>query len=112
MVLLCILMASSAVLESPLAAGNDILTVIPAPLENDVIEKQIEMADAVAIIKLGRHFPRVRELIDKLGLLENSVYIERATMSNERIIDIGAINENDVPYFSIILLHTRNKAWL
>ena len=106
------LMASSAVLESPLAAGNDILTVIPAPLENDVIEKQIEMADAVAIIKLGRHFPRVRELIDKLGLLENSVYIERATMSNERIIDIGAINENDVPYFSIILLHTRNKAWL
>ena len=77
-----------------------------------MIEKQIEMADAVAIIKLGRHFPRVRELIDKLGLLENSVYIERATMSNERIIDIGAINENDVPYFSIILLHTRNKAWL
>ena len=106
------LMASSAVLESPLAAGNDILTVIPAPLENDVIEKQIEMADAVAIIKLGRHFPKVRKLLDKLGLLENSVYIERATMSNERIIDIGAINENDVPYFSIILLHTRNKAWL
>ena len=106
------LMASAAILETPLAAGNDILTVLPAPLADDALEKQINMADAFAIIKLGRHFSRIRRLLAKLGLLENSVYIERATMKNERIVDIVDVVESDVPYFSIILVHKRNKAWL
>ena len=103
---------SAAILETPLAAGNDILTVLPAPLADDALEKQINMADAFAIIKLGRHFSRIRRLLEKLGLLENSVYIERATMKNERIVDIVDVVESDVPYFSIILVHKRNKAWL
>ena len=106
------LMASAAILETPLAAGNDILTVLPAPLADDALEKQINMADAFAIIKLGRHFSRIRRLLEKLGLLENSVYIERATMKNERVVDIAEVVESDVPYFSIILVHKRNKAWL
>ena len=106
------LMASASILETPLAAGNDILTILPAPLANDALEKQINMADAFAIIKLGRHFSRIRRLLAKLGLLENSVYIERATMKNERIVDIVDVVESDVPYFSIILVHKRNKAWL
>ena len=98
--------------RQPLAAGNDILTVLPAPLADDALEKQINMADAFAIIKLGRHFSRIRRLLEKLGLLENSVYIERATMKNERIVDIVDVVERDVPYFSIILVHKRKKAWL
>ena len=106
------LMASAAILETPLAAGNDILTVLPAPLADDTLEKQINMADAFAIIKLGRHFSRIRRLLEKLGLLENSVYIERATMKNERVVNIADVVESDVPYFSIILVHKRNKAWL
>ena len=106
------LMASAAILETPLAAGNEILTVLPAPLADDALEKRINMADAFAIIKLGRHFSRIRRLLAKLGLLENSVYIERATMKNERIVDIVDVVESDVPYFSIILVHKRNKAWL
>ena len=106
------LMASAAILETPLAAGNDILTVLPAPLADDALEKQINTADAFAIIKLGRHFSRIRRLLEKLGLLENSVYIERATMKNERVVDIAEVVESDVPYFSIILVHKRNKAWL
>ena len=106
------LMASAAILETPLAAGNDVLTILPAPLANDALEKQINMADAFAIIKLGRHFSRIRRLLEKLGLLENSVYIERATMKNQRTLDIVDVVESDVPYFSIILVHKRNKAWL
>ena len=61
-------MAAAAAIGRPLAARNDVLTVIPGPLESERIKAQIEACDAVAIIKLGRHLPRIRALIDEHGL--------------------------------------------
>lgn len=51
------MMAAAAAYGRPLAARNDVLTVLPGPLENDELRARIESASAVAIIKLGRHFP-------------------------------------------------------
>ena len=105
------IMAGSAILSSPLAAGNDVLTILPAPLSDSSLERQIRLADSFVIIKIGRHFSRVRLLLAKLNLLEKALYIERATMATERIIDITEVDPQTVPYFSIIFVHTRNRAW-
>ncbi|MBH69105.1 MAG: precorrin-2 C(20)-methyltransferase [Rhodospirillaceae bacterium] len=105
-------MASSARLSSPLAARNDIFTVLPAPLENQILEQQMRAAHAFALVKVGRHFSRVYKLLQKLDLLNKALYIERATMDNEQILDINTVNPLEVPYFSIILVHSRARAWL
>ncbi len=63
------------------------------------------------MIKLGRHFERVRDLLDELGLAEGARYVERATMADQRILPLDQVDPDSVPYFSMILLHARGEAW-
>jgi precorrin-2/cobalt-factor-2 C20-methyltransferase len=105
------LTACAAVLGAPLAARNDVLTVIPAPLDEATLRERLASAEAAAVIKLGRHFAKVRRVLDQLGLAEHARYVEHATMASQRILPLDAVPEEDVPYFSMILVHRRGEAW-
>ena len=98
-------------LGAPLAARNDVLTVLPAPLDDAILSDRLAGCDAAAIIKVGRHFGRVRALLNTLGLAEHARYIERATMSEQRVVALDEVDSDSVPYFSMILVHTRGTAW-
>ena len=104
-------MACAASLRAPLAAQNDILTILPAPLETERLKERLATCDAAAIIKLGRHFPRIRDMLSDMKLMEQAQYIERATMENERILPLDAVDPDASPYFSMILVHRRGQAW-
>ena len=43
--------------------------------------------------------------------MEQAQYIERATMENERILPLDAVDPDASPYFSMILVHRRGQAW-
>tara|TARA_R110002072_G_scaffold7162_25_gene39450 strand:+ start:503 stop:1219 length:717 start_codon:yes stop_codon:yes gene_type:complete len=105
------LTACAAALGAPLSAKNDVLTVLPGPLDSDTMKQRLQDADAVAIIKVGRHFDRIRDLIADLGLLAHARYIERATMGEQRIVPIGDVGDGNAPYFSMILVHKREEVW-
>ncbi len=105
------LTACAAVLDAPLAARNDVLTVIPAPLDDTDLTRRLEACEAAAIIKVGRHFGRVRDLLASLGLSDRARYVERATMADQRVLPLDAVEADSVPYFSMILLHRRGEAW-
>jgi precorrin-2/cobalt-factor-2 C20-methyltransferase len=105
------LTACAAALSAPLAARNDVLTVLPAPLDDAALEARLQQADSAAIIKVGRHFTRVRALLDRLGLADSAHYVERATMESQRVLPLRAVDEQAVPYFSMIITHRRGRAW-
>jgi len=105
------LTACAAVLGAPLAARNDVLTVVPAPLDEAALKARLAGADAAAIIKVGRHFAKVRRVLDELGLVGQARYVEHATMASQRILTLDAVDEDGVPYFSMILVHKRGEAW-
>jgi precorrin-2/cobalt-factor-2 C20-methyltransferase len=105
------LMACAATLGAPLAARNDVLTVLPAPLDDATLADRLAACDAAAIIKVGRHFGRVRALLGDLGLADNARYIERATMTEQRVVALDAVDAERVPYFSMVLVHARGAAW-
>ncbi|MCF8466355.1 MAG: precorrin-2 C(20)-methyltransferase [Sneathiella sp.] len=105
------LTACATSLQSPLSARNDILTVLPAPLPSEILRERLLETDSAAIMKVGRHFARVRDVIFDLGLEGNARYIERATMENERILPLADVPEDAAPYFSMILIHKRGQAW-
>ena len=105
-------MACAAVLGAPLAAQNDILTILPAPLPSVQLKAQLDATDAAAIIKIGRHFERVRALISELNLMDRARYIERATMDAEKVVPLAVVEPSSSPYFSMILIHRRGQAWL
>jgi precorrin-2/cobalt-factor-2 C20-methyltransferase len=93
----------------PFTYYNDVLTVLPAPLPREVLISQLLATDAAAIMKLGRHFLKVRDILHELGLAARARYIERATTTQQRVVPLDEVNPEEVPYFSMIIIPTKNK---
>jgi precorrin-2/cobalt-factor-2 C20-methyltransferase len=106
------LMASAAALGRPIAARNDVLSVIPAPLDDDAIRQRLAQGEAIAFIKVGRHFERICRLIDEAGLTASAGYLERVSLENEKIMALEDVSANEVPYFSMILIYKGAEDWI
>ncbi|MGF7209389.1 precorrin-2/cobalt-factor-2 C20-methyltransferase [Skermanella aerolata] len=105
------LTACAAASGAALASRNDVLTVIPAPLPPERLRELLLNTDATAIMKLGRHFAKVRDVLTDLGLAKQARYVERATMPNQRLLPLDEVDPDSVPYFSMVLVHKRGEAW-
>ncbi len=103
--------AASARMGLPLVARNEMFSVLPAPLEDAALRAGLDAADSVAIIKVGRHLGRVRAVIEGLGLTKRAIYIERATLGEERVLPLCDAPD-PAPYFSMILLTKGADPWL
>jgi precorrin-2/cobalt-factor-2 C20-methyltransferase len=80
------------------------LTVVPATLPDDELARRLQNADAAAIMKVGRHLPRVRALLDRLDRAAEAVYVEHATRPDEKVAPLTSLGGDEAPYFSMILL--------
>jgi precorrin-2/cobalt-factor-2 C20-methyltransferase len=88
----------------PLAQHDVTVSVIPATLAEDELVRRLAASEMAAIIKIGRHFAKLRRVLDKLGLLDNAVYVERATLPNQQIAPLAEIDPATVPYFAMALV--------
>jgi precorrin-2/cobalt-factor-2 C20-methyltransferase len=105
-------MASAAALGRPLAARNDRFTVIPAPLDDAAIEAALKGSEAAAIIKIGRHFNRIYDILKKLNLLGAAGYVERATFGEQAVKQLAdMLPHHNAPYFSMILIYVGREGW-
>jgi precorrin-2/cobalt-factor-2 C20-methyltransferase len=104
------LMASASVLETPLTYRNDVFVVLPAMLPADVLASRLAGADAAVIIKLGKHFPHVYEVLKQMGLLARARYVQCATMPSQHIVAIDQVDPTQVPYFSMIVIPSQWQA--
>lgn len=105
------LTACAAAWGRPLSSRNGILTILPAPLEAAALSAGIAAAEAVAILKVGRHLPKVRAVLDALGLIDRAGYVERASLPVERVLPL-ADAPAEAPYFSMILVTKDADPWL
>jgi precorrin-2/cobalt-factor-2 C20-methyltransferase len=105
------LTAAAAAIGRPLAARNEMLKVLPAPLDDETLRAELEATPAAAIIKVGRHFDRVRGLLAQTGHAQGAVVIEHATSSRQRITRLADFGHDERPYFSTILCYRGDEAW-
>lgn len=96
---------------SPLAARNERVTILPGPLPKEELESRIKGAESVAVMKVGRHLAKIRDVIEGLGLIDKATYIERATLPDELVVPLSKAPEK-APYFSMILLTKGADPWL
>ncbi|MCO6185794.1 precorrin-2 C(20)-methyltransferase [Rhizobium sp. L1K21] len=106
------IMAGAAALKRPMTSRNDVLAVIPGPVDTETMRARIDAAGAVAIMKVGRHFARIRDLIADMGLMESAGYLERISLDNERIMPLKAVADDAAPYFSLILIYKGQEDWI
>lgn len=105
------LTAAAAAIARPLAARNETLKILPAPLPDATLRAELANAPAVAIIKVGRHFDRLRPLLEESGHAQGAVVVEHATTARERITPLSDFAAGGRPYFSTILCYSGAESW-
>ncbi|MGV9555615.1 precorrin-2 C(20)-methyltransferase [Streptomyces sp. NPDC003522] len=102
--------AAAARLGAPLAEGEEVLTILPGTLPEEELTARLATTDAAVVMKLGRTFPKVRRALESAGRLEEARYVERATMSKERVAELADVDAESVPYFSVAVLPSQVDA--
>ncbi|MBT3492247.1 MAG: precorrin-2 C(20)-methyltransferase [Rhodospirillaceae bacterium] len=98
------LMACAGASLTPLAARNEVLSILPAPMAAADLRERLLRTDAAAIIKLGRHTPKVFAVLRDLDLLDRAHYVAHATMPDQQVQMLADIDPEEVPYFAMILV--------
>ena len=88
----------------PIVQGDDILTVLPGTLPQDVLHRRLADTEAAVIMKVGRNLPKIRRALESAGKLERAIYVERATMENMTMTSLRDKTDDVAPYFSIVLV--------
>ncbi len=100
----CSVMAGAARLGAPLVRRDTEMTILPGTLDEDELAARLQNGAAYAIMKLGRNFAKVRRAVERAGVGERALYIERATMAAERIVPMRDVDPGAVPYFSLVIV--------
>ncbi|QIK73893.1 precorrin-2 C(20)-methyltransferase [Propioniciclava coleopterorum] len=96
--------AATAAAASPLVRQTDVLTVLPGTLPEPELARRLADTDGAIIMKLGRTFPAVRRALEASGRLDGAVYVERASMPEQRQLLVADVDAASVPYFSLIVV--------
>ncbi|WP_044558973.1 precorrin-2 C(20)-methyltransferase [Azospirillum sp. B4] len=102
------LLGCAAQLPIPLTIRDDVLSVIPGTLGEAALTAALSRADAAAVMKLGGNLPKVRRVIEGLGLGHRAWYVERGTTEGQRVHPLAEAPDV-APYFSMILIPGQGK---
>lgn len=92
----------------PIVEGDDVLSIIPATASPEKVEKAMQAADNVVLMKVYKNFEDVADILDKNEMAEQAVLVSRAGLDDEKIIyDVLAHKKDNLNYLSTIL--TRKK---
>lgn len=93
---------------SPITWGDDVLTVLTATLPEADLARRIADTDALVVMKIGRHLPKLRRAVAAAGRVADAWLIEHAAMPQQRVtrlVDAAAV----APYFAILLIHGQGR---
>ncbi len=95
--------AVTAAARRPLIAREEVLTVVPATLDEAALERHLSQANAAAIMKLGRHFSKVRAVLERLGMAERAMFVSHASLPNQNVTPLSEAPDT-APYFAMIIV--------
>lgn len=95
--------AAAAAAGTPLVRRDDVLTILPGTLSSEVLAGRLRSSDAAVVIKLGRRFPGVVDAVERAGLTERGIYVERASSDAERVAPLKEAGQK-VPYMSLVMV--------
>jgi precorrin-2 C20-methyltransferase/precorrin-3B C17-methyltransferase len=96
--------ASAMAVGGPLVEGEETLTVLPGTMPADELVRRLRDSDAVAIMKLGRTFPKVLAALEAAGMADRAWYVERASTPTQRVMPVRDVDPLTVPYFSMVIV--------
>jgi precorrin-2/cobalt-factor-2 C20-methyltransferase len=101
--------AAAAAARRPLIAGAGAFVVLPATMPRERLLTQLGDADAAVIMKLGRHLEKVKGVLQELGLTKQTVYVEKASTQDEKVVPLPELTRIEAPYFSLLIVTRRDR---
>lgn len=100
--------AVAAVTGRPLATAAEAIGIVPGTAPEAVLRHALETWETVAIMKPGRHRPKLLHLLRETGRIKEAVYVEQATRPNQRIVtQVDILEATPGPYFALFLVTPR-----
>jgi precorrin-2/cobalt-factor-2 C20-methyltransferase len=97
--------AAAARTMFPLGLGEERIAVLPATYDPAFLEHAVEVFDTVVLLKVNRVLDQLITILERRGLLDGAVFVERCGTPHERIVrDIGSLRGQRVHYFSLLLV--------
>lgn len=89
---------------TPIAQGDDVLSVLPATLPESELQRRLLDADAAVFMKIGHHLPKIRRVLEQTDRLNRAIYVERSTMNGALVTPLGDKADDCAPYFAVVLV--------
>ncbi|ANB34379.1 precorrin-2 C(20)-methyltransferase [Rhodovulum sulfidophilum] len=94
---------------APITWGDDVMSVLPGTLPEEVLVRGIKAADAVVVMKMGRHLGKLRRALLLAGRAEDAWIVEYAAMPGQTVTRLADYPGRTAPYFSIVLVHGQGR---
>jgi precorrin-2/cobalt-factor-2 C20-methyltransferase len=103
-------MTVPAVAGVPLADGQQRIAIVPAGYDND-LDTILTSFDTTVLMKIGPAMPQVIDTLERLGLLEQAVYVSKASMPEQRVVtDVRAVREQRGDCFAMIVVTRKERS--
>lgn len=93
---------------APITWGDDVLTVATATLPEAELTRRVRDTDALVVMKVGRHLPKLRRALAAAGREDAAWLVEHAAMPEQRVVPLAEAGET-APYFAIVLVHGQGR---
>lgn len=93
----------------PVTWGDDVLTVLTGTMPEADLVTHMRAADALVIMKIGRHIEKVRDALKQAGKYDRAWLVDHASMADQAVTPLAEAQGRTVPYFSIIIVHGEGR---
>ena len=101
----CSPMAAAATLGMPLTIRQQRLVVLPALYTVDELEKVLDWAEVIVLMKVSSVYETVWKILQQRDLFKNAWIVEKATTNDEKIYrDLENYPDLKLSYFSILII--------
>ncbi len=107
----CSPMAAASALGVPLTVRDQRLVVLPALYNVGELEKVLDWADVLVLMKVNSVYEEVWNVLHRRQLLEHAWVVERATLPEQVIYeDLRDRPHLKLPYFSLLIVRVTQSA--
>lgn len=97
--------AAAALAGAPLGLYEDRLAVLPSTAGEAELERALREFETVVLMKVNRHFDKIRRLLEKTGRKDGAVFVRRVGLPDETVCtDLSQVSGKDLDYLSLLIV--------
>ena len=95
----------------PIVEGDEVLSIVPATISPEQMEKVLAGADRLVLMKISRNFKELVKMLKKHGFAENALMVSKCGHPDEEVHEsLTTVTPATVTYLSTILTRKEKKA--